>query len=88
METPSKDWDNEWDEISGPQDVMVGLVQNPALKKFQGKRLCEIAAAMHKDPMDALFDLLIEDNAFTELCGIWHVGVGRGAGLAAALGFR
>src|ERR1017187_6734600 len=28
METPSKDWDNEWDEISGPQDVMISVVQN------------------------------------------------------------
>ena len=36
METPSKDWDNEWDEITGPQDVMITAVQNPALKKFQG----------------------------------------------------
>jgi dihydroorotase/N-acyl-D-amino-acid deacylase len=65
MQTPSKDWDNEWDEISGPQDVMIGVVQNPTLKKFQGKRLSEVANMMNKDPMDALFDLLIEDNAFT-----------------------
>ncbi|MGA2981629.1 MAG: D-aminoacylase [Terriglobales bacterium] len=65
METPSKDWDNEWDEISGPQDVIIGVVQNPALRKFQGKRLSEVAKIMNKDPMDALFDLLIEDKAFT-----------------------
>jgi dihydroorotase/N-acyl-D-amino-acid deacylase len=70
METPSRDWDNEWQEISSPQDVMIGVVQNPALKKFQGKRLSEVAAAWHKDPMDALFDLLIEDNAFTE-CAVF-----------------
>jgi len=65
METPSKDWDNEWDEISGPQDVIIGVVQNPSLKKFQGKRLNEVAQIMNKDPMDTLFDLLIEDKAFT-----------------------
>ena len=70
METPSKDWDNEWQEISGPQDVMVSVVQNPALKKFQGKRLTEVAKALNKDPMDALFDLLIEDKAFTE-CAVF-----------------
>ena len=70
METPSKDWDNEWDEISGPQDVMISVVQNPALKKFQGKRLTEVAIALNKDPMDALFDLLIEDKAFTE-CAVF-----------------
>ena len=70
METPSRDWDNEWQEISGPQDVMIGVVQNPELKKFQGKRLSDVAAAWHKDPMDALFDLLIDDNAFTE-CAVF-----------------
>lgn len=70
METPSRDWDNEWQEISGPQDVLIGVVQNPELKKFQGKRLSDVAAAWHKDPMDALFDLLIDDNAFTE-CAVF-----------------
>jgi len=70
METPSKGWDNEWDEISGPQDVMISVVQNPALKKFQGKRLTEVAIALNQDPMDALFDLLIEDKAFTE-CAVF-----------------
>jgi N-acyl-D-amino-acid deacylase len=70
METPSKDWDNEWDEISSPQDVMIGVVQNPALKQFQGKRLTDVAKAWNKDPMDALFDLLIQDEAFTE-CAVF-----------------
>ena len=70
METPSKDWDNEWQEIRGPEDVMISAVQNSALKKFQGKRLSEIAAMLNKDPMDALFDLLIEDKAFTE-CAVF-----------------
>jgi N-acyl-D-amino-acid deacylase len=70
METPSKDWDNEWDEISGPQDVMVSVVQNPALKRFQGKRLSEVAKILNKDPMDTLFDLLIEDKAFTD-CAVF-----------------
>ena len=70
LETPSKDWDNEWDEIRGPEDVMIGVVQNPALKKFQGKRLSEVAKILNKDPMDALFDLLIEDKAFTD-CAVF-----------------
>ncbi len=70
METPSKDWDNEWDEISGPQDVIISVVQNPALRKFQGKRLSEVAKIMNQDPMDALFDLLIEDKAFTD-CAVF-----------------
>jgi len=70
METPSKDWDNEWDEITGPQDVMIGVVQNPELKKFQGKRLSEVAKVLNEDPKDALFDILIQDKAFTS-CAVF-----------------
>lgn len=70
METPSKDWDNEWQEISGPDDVMVSVVQNPALKQFQGKRLSDVAKAWNKDPMETLFDLLVQDQAFTS-CAVF-----------------
>ena len=70
METPSKTWDNEWDEIGGPQDVMIGVVQNPELKKFQGKRLSDVAKAWNKDPLDTLLDFLVEDKAFTE-CAVF-----------------
>jgi dihydroorotase/N-acyl-D-amino-acid deacylase len=67
MMTPSRDWDNEWQEISGPQSVLICAVQNPKLLPLQGKTLAEIAKLWNKDPMDTLFDLLIEDNAFTEV---------------------
>jgi dihydroorotase/N-acyl-D-amino-acid deacylase len=61
MLTRSKDWDNEWQEIPGPEAIMIGVVQNPKLLPLQGKRLSEIAKLWNKDPMDALFDFLIED---------------------------
>lgn len=61
MLTPSKTWDNEWQEIPGPEAIMIGAVQNPKLVSLQGKRLSEIAKASNKDPIDALCDLLIED---------------------------
>jgi dihydroorotase/N-acyl-D-amino-acid deacylase len=61
MVTPSKDWNNEWLEIPGPDAIMIGAVQNPALLPLQGKRLSEIARHWNKDPMDALFDFLIQD---------------------------
>ncbi len=61
MLTPSNDWDNEWQEIPGPEAVMIGVVQNPKLVHLQGKRLSEIAKLWNKDPIDALFDFLIED---------------------------
>jgi N-acyl-D-amino-acid deacylase len=61
MLTASKDWDNEWQEIPGPEAIMIGIVQNPKMRPLQGKRLSEIAKLWNKDPMDALFDFLIED---------------------------
>jgi N-acyl-D-amino-acid deacylase len=67
MMTPSKDWDNEWQEIPGPESVLIGVVQNPKLLPMQGKTLAEIAKVWNQDPMDALFDLLIEDKAFTSV---------------------
>ena len=65
--TPSTAWDNEWHEISGPESVIISVVQNPKLLQFQGKRLSDVAKAWNKDPMETLFDFLIEDNAFTEV---------------------
>jgi len=61
MLTPSRDWDNEWQEIPGPDAIMIGAVQNPKMLPFQGKRLSEIARSWNKDPIDALLDFLIED---------------------------
>jgi N-acyl-D-aspartate/D-glutamate deacylase len=63
---PSTEWDNEWLEVPGPEAIMIGVVQNPQLRQFQGKRLTEVAKAWNKDPMDTLFDFLIADEAFTQ----------------------
>lgn len=65
MATPSSDWDNEWDGVPGPEAILIGQVQNPKLLPMAGKTLAEFATARSKEPMEALFDLLIEDNAFT-----------------------
>ena len=61
LQTPSKDWDNEWQEIPGPDAIMIGAVENSNLVPLLGKRLSEIAKLQNKDPMDALFDILIQD---------------------------
>ena len=66
MLTPSSTWDNEWDEIQGAEAVLIGVVHNPKLLPLQGKRLSDIAKLWNKDPIDALFDLLIEDDAYTD----------------------
>jgi len=63
MLTPSRDWDNEWDEIPGPEAVMISSVNNRELLPLQGKRLSEIAKLWNKDPIDTIFDFLIQDPA-------------------------
>jgi len=67
MLEPSPDWDNEWDEIPGPESVLIGVVENPKLLPLEGKTLAEVAKTWNRDPMDTLFDLLIEDQAFTSV---------------------
>jgi dihydroorotase/N-acyl-D-amino-acid deacylase len=61
MLTPSREWDNEWQEIPGPDAIMIGAVTNPKVLPLEGKRLSEIAKLWNKGPIDALFDFLIED---------------------------
>lgn len=65
METPAKDWDNEWQEIPGPEAVVICTVHNPALQPLVGKTLADIAKQRGKDPIDTLLDILIEDEAYT-----------------------
>ena len=71
MRTPSKDWDNEWQEIPGPEAILIGAVQSEKLRSIQGKTVAQITqdrAANHPgyDAMDTIFDILIDDGGFTE----------------------
>jgi N-acyl-D-amino-acid deacylase len=70
METPSEAWDNEWDEVTGPDSILVGVVQNPALRPLQGQTIAAIAAARGKDPLETLLDILVEDGGFTQ-CAVF-----------------
>jgi dihydroorotase/N-acyl-D-amino-acid deacylase len=67
MITPSDKWDNEWLEIEGPQDVLICAVNHQELQQYLGKRLSEIAAEWHEDPIDTIFDFLIKDEASTSV---------------------
>jgi N-acyl-D-amino-acid deacylase len=67
MQTPSNTWDNEWQEIAGPEAILVSVVHNPKLAPLQGKTIAQIAKLWNKDPIDTIFDLLIEDDAFTSV---------------------
>jgi dihydroorotase/N-acyl-D-amino-acid deacylase len=66
-DSAGEDWDNEWQEIPGPEAIQIAVVQNPELLPLQGKRLSEVAAMWKEDPIDALCDILIKDKAFTQV---------------------
>src|SRR5215472_2085987 len=65
MQTHSTDWDNEWEEVPGPESILVSVVSNPKLVPLQGKTIDQIAKQWNKDPIDAICDLLIEDHGYT-----------------------
>jgi N-acyl-D-aspartate/D-glutamate deacylase len=65
MLTPSSEWDNEWQEVPGPEGILVCVVQNPQLRPLQGKSLADIAKMQHKDPINALLDILVRDKAYS-----------------------
>ena len=67
LSAPASDWDNEWHSIPGPESILIGVVQNPTLRIWQGKTLADVAKAWGKDPLDTLFDFLIADRAFTSV---------------------
>jgi len=67
METQGSWENNAWQEISNPEAILIGAVQNPALLPLQGKTLAEVARQRRADPIDALFDLLVEDRAYTSV---------------------
>ena len=70
MLTPSSDWDNEWEEVTGPQGILIGVTKNPALRSLQGKTVLQIATERGKDPLDTLLDILVEDAGGTE-CAVF-----------------
>ncbi|HTT64091.1 MAG TPA: D-aminoacylase [Bryobacteraceae bacterium] len=67
MQTPGGNWENEWQEMTGPESILVGAVASPKLLPYQGKTIAQIAKLWGKDPFDTIFDLLIEDHAFTSV---------------------
>jgi dihydroorotase/N-acyl-D-amino-acid deacylase len=65
MAVSHAEWENLYLASGGAGGVMIASVFNPDLKKFEGKTVAEMAAAMHKPPLDALMDFVIADNLQT-----------------------
>ncbi len=60
-------WDNtEVLSVGGWHGVLLAWVEKPENKKYEGKRMDEVARMMGKDPVDALCDLLIDEGTLPE----------------------
>ncbi len=58
-------WENIYLGSGGPTGVLIGSVVNRELESLQGKRISEIAEQQKKDPLDAVFDLILADHGQT-----------------------
>jgi dihydroorotase/N-acyl-D-amino-acid deacylase len=61
--TPSATWENQWYGSGGGDGVMLAEVENPDLRKYEGKTMSEIGRALGKDPRDVVMDFVIADRA-------------------------
>lgn len=65
MAVSHADWENIYLASGGAGGVMIASVFDDDLKKFEGKTVAEMAAAMHKPPLDALMDFVVQDKLQT-----------------------
>jgi dihydroorotase/N-acyl-D-amino-acid deacylase len=56
------DYENMWHGVGGPDGVLLISTIVPELKQYEGRTLAEVARMQHKDPFDALCDLLIQSK--------------------------
>lgn len=60
--TDDTDFEKLYQGSGGAQGVLILGVLNPELKKYEGKRLSEVAQMEGKDPIDAMMDMVIADR--------------------------
>jgi N-acyl-D-amino-acid deacylase len=65
MASDHAEWENIFFDSGGGSGVMVGGIENPDLKKFDGKTIAQIALAQKKSQLDTLFDFIIADKGQT-----------------------
>jgi N-acyl-D-aspartate/D-glutamate deacylase len=65
LKTEHDDWENLFLDSGGGAGVVVAGIERPELKPFDGKTIAEIARLQNKSEVDALIDLVIEDEART-----------------------
>ena len=62
MRAPTADWESLYQLAGGPENVILIGFKNPALRRYTGQTLAQVAAARGASPEDTMIDLVIEDN--------------------------
>jgi N-acyl-D-amino-acid deacylase len=65
MAADHKSWENLYHDSGGGSGVLISGVVNPALKKYDGKTVAQMAKAEGKPELDALMDFVLADKAQT-----------------------
>src|SRR5262249_6130918 len=65
MATDHPDWENLYYDCGGGAGILLAGVENPELKKYNGKTVAEMAKAENKEELEALFDFILKDRAQT-----------------------
>jgi dihydroorotase/N-acyl-D-amino-acid deacylase len=60
-----RSWENQYQCAGGGKGILIATVVNPALKKYEGKTVADIAQAEGKDPVDVIMDLVVADRGHT-----------------------
>ena len=63
--TRAQTWQNFYYDSGGAENILIVFTASEKLKSLQGKRLSEAAQTRGQDPLDALFDILVEDRLQT-----------------------
>lgn len=61
MADPAPEWEN-FGALAGPENILIATLSRPELKRFEGCRLSEIAAARGQDWTDTAIDLLAAEG--------------------------
>ena len=65
MAAEHPNWENLYLGSGGAPGILISGIVSPDLKKYDGQTLAQVSSSQGKDPLDALMDLVLGDNAQT-----------------------
>jgi N-acyl-D-amino-acid deacylase len=63
IETSTEGWENLYRRGGSAENVLILQVRNPELRWCQGKTLAQVARKLGSHPIDAIFDLVVQDRS-------------------------